>query len=201
MKDFMQELKLNFILTALFCIVCGVVLFVWPDVSARIVCMVLGAILVLMGAVYLVSFFSSPAGSFMKQIHLLLTICFVAIGVWILLKPEFVIRLIPVIVGIIIILHGIYDLQQAVYLCRAKYSFWWLALLFAVLTVAFGGVLIWNPFEAMNIAVKFIGVFLVFDGVSDLWIFSRARRVTTIIRDAVENGMDGSLYGDDDIID
>lgn len=59
MKDFMQELKLNFILTALFCIVCGVVLFVWPDVSARIVCMVLGAILVLMGAVYLVSFFSS----------------------------------------------------------------------------------------------------------------------------------------------
>ena len=44
MKDFMQELKLNFILTALFCIVCGVVLFVWPDVSARIVCMVLGAI-------------------------------------------------------------------------------------------------------------------------------------------------------------
>ena len=199
MKDFMQELKLNFILTALFCIVCGVVLFVWPDVSARIVCMVLGAILVLMGAVYLVSFFSSPAGSFM--IHLLLTICFVAIGVWILLKPEFVIRLIPVIVGIIIILHGIYDLQQAVYLCRAKYSFWWLALLFAVLTVAFGGVLIWNPFEAMNIAVKFIGVFLVFDGVSDLWIFSRARRVTKIIRDAVENGMDGSLYGDDDIID
>ena len=124
-----------------------------------------------------------------------------AIGVWILLKPEFVIRLIPVIVGIIIILHGIYDLQQAVYLCRAKYSFWWLALLFAVLTVAFGGVLIWNPFEAMNIAVKFIGVFLVFDGVSDLWIFSRARRVTKIIRDAVENGMDGSLYGDDDIID
>ena len=201
MKDFMQELKLNFILTALFCIVCGVVLFVWPDVSARIVCMVLGAILVLMGAVYLVSFFSSPAGSFMKHIHLLLTICFVAIGVWILLKPEFVIRLIPVIVGIIIILHGIYDLQQAVYLCRAKYSFWWLALLFAVLTVAFGGVLIWNPFEAMNIAVKFIGVFLVFDGVSDLWIFSRARRVTKIIRDAVENGMDGSLYGDDDIID
>ena len=201
MKDFMQELKLNFILTALFCIVCGVVLFVWPDVSARIVCMVLGAILVLMGAVYLVSFFSSPAGSFMNQIHLLLTICFVAIGVWILLKPEFVIRLIPVIGGIIIIRHGIYDLQQAVYLCRAKYSFWWLALLFAVLTVAFGGVLIWNPFEAMNIAVKFIGVFLVFDGVSDLWIFSRARRVTKIIRDAVENGMDGSLYGDDDIID
>ena len=71
------------------------------------------------------------------------------------------------------------------------------------LRFAAGGlpVLIWNPFEAMNIAVKFIGVFLVFDGVSDLWIFSRARRVTKIIRDAVENGMDGSLYGDDDIID
>ena len=45
----------------------------------------------------------------------------------------------------------------------------------------------------MNIAVKFIGVFLVFDGVSDPWIFSRARRVTKIIREAVENGMDGSL--------
>ena len=40
MKNFVQELKLNFILTALFCILCGAVLFVWPDMSARIACMV-----------------------------------------------------------------------------------------------------------------------------------------------------------------
>ena len=60
MKNFVQELKLNFILTALFCILCGAVLFVWPDMSARIACMVLGAILVLMESysVYRVTLFN-----------------------------------------------------------------------------------------------------------------------------------------------
>ena len=173
MKNFVQELKLNFILTVLFCILCGAVLFVWPDMSARIACMVLGAILVLMGIIYFVSFLSTPSGTFIKQVHLVLTIVFVVIGVWILLKPDFVIGLIPVIVGIILVLHGFYDLQQAVFLGRAKYGFWWLALLLAGLTIVLGGILLWNPFEAMSIAIKFIGIFLVFDGVSDLWIFSR----------------------------
>ena len=114
MKNFVQELKLNFILTALFCILCGAVLFVWPDMSARIACMVLGAILVLMGIIYFVSFLSTPSGTFIKQVHLVLTIVFVVIGVWILLKPDFVIGLIPVIVRSMLVLHGFYDLQQAV---------------------------------------------------------------------------------------
>ena len=193
MKNFVQELKLNFILTALFCILCGAVLFVWPDMSARIACMVLGAILVLMGIIYFVSFLSTPSGTFIKQVHLVLTIVFVVIGVWI--------RLIPVIVGIILVLHGFYDLQQAVFLGRAKYGFWWLVLLLAGLTIVLGGILLWNPFEAMSIAIKFIGVFLVFDGVSDLWIFSRARRITRQIRETVEDSMEENFRNRDDIID
>lgn len=214
MKDFVQERKFTFmghkdglqsmasvVFSALFCILSGIVLFVWPDMSARIVCMVLGAILVLMGVIYLVSFFSAPPGTFMKQIHLALTIVFVVIGVWILLKPDFVISLIPVIVGIILILHGLYDLQQAVYLGRAKYRFWWLALVFAGLTIALGGVLLWNPFEAMSVAIKVIGIFLVFDGLSDLWIFSMARRITRQIREAVAESMEESLRSEEDIID
>ena len=201
MKNFVQELKLNFILTALFCILCGAVLFVWPYMSARIACMVLGAILVLMGIIYFVSFLSTPSGTFIKQVHLVLTIVFVVIGVWILLKPDFVIGLIPVIVGIILVLHGFYDLQQAVFLGRAKYGFWWLVLLLAGLTIVLGGILLWNPFEAMSIAIKFIGVFLVFDGVSDLWIFSRARRITRQIRETVEDSMEENFRNRDDIID
>ena len=201
MKNFVQELKLNFILTALFCILCGAVLFVWADMSARIACMVLGAILVLMGIIYFVSFLSTPSGTFIKQVHLVLTIVFVVIGVWILLKPDFVIGLIPVIVGIILVLHGFYDLQQAVFLGRAKYGFWWLVLLLAGLTIVLGGILLWNPFEAMSIAIKFIGVFLVFDGVSDLWIFSRARRITRQIRETVEDSMEENFRNRDDIID
>ena len=105
------------------------------------------------------------------------------------------------IVGIILVLHGFYDLQQAVFLGRAKYGFWWLVLLLAGLTIVLGGILLWNPFEAMSIAIKFIGVFLVFDGVSDLWIFSRARRITRQIRETVEDSMEENFRNRDDIID
>ena len=43
--------------------------------------------------------------------------------------------------------------------------------------MAFGGVLIFNPFEAVEMVVRMIGIFLIYDGLSDIWILSRVSKV------------------------
>ena len=40
-------------------------------------------------------------------------------------------------------------------------------------TVALGVVLICNPFTIVDTVVRIIGAFLVYDGLSDMWILSR----------------------------
>ncbi len=186
MKEWLRELKFHFAMNAGFCIVCGVILFLWPAMSTRIACMALGAILLVMGVIHLLNFLGTPSGMLMRQVELALTIVFAAVGIWILLKPDFVASLIPIIMGILLITHGVNDLRQAVYLMREKYDYCWLAFALSLLTLAAGAVLIWNPFGAISLAVKFIGAFLVYDGVSDLWIMSAAHRVGKAVRRAVE---------------
>ncbi len=40
-----------------------------------------------------------------------------------------------------------------------------------------GGILVYNPFEVAETVVRFIGIFLIYDGVSDIWILSRVFKV------------------------
>ena len=56
MYQFFKELKVNYILSAVFCILFGGTLVVWPDVSLKIVCIGLGAVLALSGIVNLITF-------------------------------------------------------------------------------------------------------------------------------------------------
>ena len=84
--------------------------------------------------------------------------------------------MIPILVGIIIVIHGINNLQQTVSLCRSRYDKWWVALLLALITIGFGVLLIFNPFVAVDTLIRFIGLFLIYDGASDIWIMSRVSK-------------------------
>lgn len=176
MKEKIKEIKLNYILSSLLEIAGGVVLFIWPDLSLQVVCRLVGAILIIMGLVHLVRFWGAKQGTLMRSLEMLLAIVFAAVGVLIFLNPEFVVSLVPLIMGVILVLHGLYDLRQVLQMGKAKYHYWWIALILAVLTAAGGVVLVWNPFGTVSLAIKVIGGLLVYDGISDLWIVTETRR-------------------------
>ena len=186
MELILKKIKTNVIASALLCIALGVVLVVWPDMSVQIACMAIGAVLILNGISRLINFIFKRDGSLFSQMNLIMGIIITVIGVWIILQPAKVIAMIPILVGIIIIIHGVNNLQQAVSLCQSRYDKWWIALILGLLTVAFGILLICNPFEAVETLVMFIGLFLIYDGVSDIWIVSRVSRMGRELKQAVE---------------
>ena len=104
---------------------------------------------------------------------LLFGIVLAVIGAWILLKPESIMKAVPVIVGIIIVIHGINNAVQSVDLKKLDYGNWWIACLLGLATIVLGAVLIFKPFGVINTVTRVIGGFLIYDGLSDLWILSR----------------------------
>ena len=172
----MKRLKTNIVISAILCVVLGIVLVVWPDLSMQIVCIAIGAVLLIGGGVRLAVYFTNKDGSMYAQMSLITGIVLAVVGIWILIKPDKVLAIIPIIVGIVIVLHGINDLQQAVSLYKDKYDKWWVALILGVLTIGFGVLLICRPFEALDTVVMLIGLFLIYDGLSDIWIVSRIYR-------------------------
>ena len=177
MTEFLKGLKANYTVSAALCILFGLVLLIWPGTTTRIVCMLLGGVLLIYGAFQVVICLMNRERTFLSQGMLILGIVLSVMGLWILLRPDMIIMAVPVIVGVVILIHGVHNVIQAVDLQRENYDKWWLALLLGILTVAFGGMLVFNPFAAVEMAVRMIGISLIYDGVSDMWILSRVFKV------------------------
>lgn len=186
METLLKKIKTNAIVSALMCIVLGVILVVWPGLTVRAVCMTIGFVLVASGANRLFGFIFGGDNSIYSRMNLVTGVIVALIGAWILFQPDTIIKMIPILVGIIVIIHGINDLQQTVSLCQNRYDKWWVALLLGLITIGFGILLIFNPFEAVETLVMFIGIFLIYDGVSDIWIVSRVSHVAKQIKREAE---------------
>ncbi len=176
MERILKRIKANVIVSAFICIALGVILVAWPGLSVKVVCMAIGAVLVINGISRLLNFIFGRDGSVFSQMNLVMGIIITVIGGWILLQPGTIIAMIPILVGIIIVIHGINNLQQSVSLCQSQYDKWWVALLLGIITIGFGVLLVFNPFAAVDTLIRFIGLFLIYDGASDIWIMSRVSR-------------------------
>lgn len=177
MADFLKSLKANYTISAAVCALLGLVLVIWPGATSQIICMLLGGVLLAYGILQIAIYLFNRERTIILQGMMLLGIVFAVIGLWILLKPEMIIMAVPVIVGVLIVIHGLHNIIQALALKKDGYENWWLAFVLGMLTVIFGGVLICNPFKAIELVVRIIGVFLIYDGVSDIWILSRVFKV------------------------
>lgn len=173
MINYFKNLKANYTVSAIICVIIGLVLIIWPGTSTQVVCMVLGGVLLIYGIIQIILYLFARERTLYLQGMLVLGIIFSVVGAWILLKPEMIIKAVPVIMGIIIIMHGLHNAIQAIDLKKMNYDRWWVALLFGLLTIILGGVLVYNPFSVVNTVVRVIGAFLIYDGLSDMWIISR----------------------------
>ena len=171
--NYIKSLKVNYSLSAVICVILGIVLLVWPGQSTQVVCMVLGIVLGGFGLIQIILYLATKEKTMVSHSMMMLGVVLAVIGGWIVLKPETIIKAVPMIVGILIMIHGFHNAVEAVDLKKMQYDNWWVALLLSLLTVALGVVLICNPFTIVDTVVRIIGAFLVYDGLSDMWILSR----------------------------
>lgn len=171
--NYIKSLKVNYSLSAVICVILGIVLLVWPGQSTQVVCMVLGIVLGGFGLIQIILYLATKEKTMVSHSMMMLGVVLAVIGGWIVLKPETIIKAVPMIVGILIVIHGFHNAVQAIDLKKMQYDNWWVALLLSLLTVALGVVLICNPFIIVDTVVRIIGAFLVYDGLSDMWILSR----------------------------
>lgn len=182
MKEFLKRIKTNAIITAVLCTILGGVLVVWPEVSAGAVCLALGGVLALCGIADIVVFLLNRDGTLYSGVSLFIGILLTAVGGWIMTSPGLIAVLVPIVTGALICIHGAGNLGDALTLRRHEDPRWTVALALGLVTLLLGVVLVVNPFEAFTTVVRIIGAFLVYDGLSDLWI---TLRVSHVVRHTV----------------
>jgi len=193
MENLFKKIKTNSLVTAILYAALGVVLLVWPDRATNVLCTVLGLVLLICGAVDVVIFLANRDGSLYAASHLIVGVILAAVGIWILVRPEIVATIIPRVIGILICIHGVSDIGDALTLQHNGYAKWVTALLLGILTLGLGALLIFRPFDAFTTVMRIIGACLLYDGISDIWIVSGVSHTMKQVKkdaDAVAHAVD-----------
>lgn len=161
----MQTAKIGyFIMSAIFCTV-GVLLILFPQVSALTLCRILGAILILYGVIKMIGYFSKDLYRLAFQYDLAFGILIDLIGLILLAVPSRVMSFLFIVFGILILTDGLFKIQIALDARSFGIRKWWLVFSLAVLSGVLGLLLILRPVESMQFIMALLGVSLLCDGV------------------------------------
>ena len=172
-----EKFSRNNVLLSILMVVLGLVLFIWPGKTLALAARILGIALLVGAAVSGYSWYRDRHKVSAGYTTLAIAILCLVAGLIVLIAPKGVITLLPKLIGLAIIVNGVLNLAQAMELKNAGNPSWVSSVVMAALTILLGLFLLFFAFGVMNTAIMIIGGILVYNGVSNLWIESRYRKM------------------------
>lgn len=164
------------VMSAVFCVV-GVLFIALPAQSAVIIGRVLGAAMAVFGVVKLVGYFSKDLYRLAFQYDLEFGILLIALGVIVLLRTNGVMDFICIAAGVAILADGLFKIQIAIDSRRFGIRDWWLIMVLAVVTGGVGLLLVFRPWESVQVLTVLLGAALLAEGVLNLCVALSAVKI------------------------
>ena len=183
MKEKIKGLRLNITISAIISIVIGALLIAYPTEVTIAISRIIAAIVIFAGLAIVGSQFFENNKNIMGMI---VGGIIIVLGIWLMLKPEgnFILNLIPIIIGVILVFHGVQDIGMAIEVVKAKGNRAWLLFIFAILNIAVGAVCILMAFQIVKTIFWLIGIMLIYDGVTDIFMVHKVRKTTKVVVDS-----------------
>ena len=103
-------------------------------------------------------------GKKLKWNLVLMSILYLGLGAFLIIRSDIVVRILPIVFGLFVIFDSLGRIQNALELRRCEYPSWKSFLLLAVLSIVLGVIMIVDPFGTMETLVMAIGVILIVEG-------------------------------------
>ncbi len=172
----LRSLKRNKLLTALTSSVIGVVLLLRPQTSLQLLCKFIAVMILITGVIMLLLYLMQRETA--MKVHLVSALILSAVGLWIFLRPNGLIAIIPTVIGIIIAVDGIANLGEAIAIYRQSMSRSpVMPIILGIITILLGLVLIFKPVGVAAIITQVIGAVTLYNGISDFLIAMRIHPV------------------------
>ncbi len=183
--DRIRSMKLTKTIISIITIVVGLVLIIWSRQSLNIICSIVGWILCAAGVVAVVLYFVNYKDrSVITYLTLVMGVFVAVIGLWLAINPQVLETLLPSIFGLIIVISGIMNISESMTVRRQNGSFA-ASLLLAAITIVLGLVIFFHPQAFNDFIMIFIGICLLYDGVSNLVIMSMiSTKAKEVVQDA-----------------
>ena len=148
--DDLKQLKLvkniYIVMSLLFCVL-GIFLMAKPKSSVKMLCVLMGIMLILYGAIKISGYFTRDAFCLAFQFDLAFGILLMAVGVILIARKNFAVDLIFSVFGILILADALFKIQMSVDAKRFGLALWWQILLIALVTGVIGVLVFIRPCE------------------------------------------------------
>lgn len=168
MKRLLKQVKWETLLSSSLYIVLGVVALVIPDTMVKTMGYLIGILLIVAGAVSMICYLLREASQNYYRNDFGYGLVGIAVGILFLYKVEWIISLVPVILGILVVASGCRKLQDVIDMKRLGYGNWVTVLILAAVNVVLGVALIANSLDAALLFLQLVGAGLIFSGVTDI---------------------------------
>lgn len=166
----LKKKNISKFVTSLFYIVLGAGLALNPTVVEDLFGYILAGAAILIGVIKLVSYavtnveerISADTNGFAVGASL------IVLGVFVLTKATMFLLLIPFVLGFMITYKGLEGIQNVLNLRKFGYSYNKISLIISLVIVAFGIMVMVNPFTTANVLFMMLGIGLFISGLTDL---------------------------------
>lgn len=146
----------------------GLILIIWPTLSSITLIDIAGAGLILLGLIKAIKFLSVKEVSDPFDLTLITSAFVLMIGIILICKASEVIKLLGILFGIGVIFTSLVRIQLAINLSKSNNKNWVIVVGTGIAMLAYGVVLLVDPFKAISTANIFAGIGLIIDAISGL---------------------------------
>ena len=163
----MEQGKRNRLILNLVFIVLGAAIIMNPAGTVVTVLRIAGLVLLVMGIVGILTYLKADPidRNFGRMV---IAVVEAVAGLVFLVTPRFIVSVFPLIMGVVVLAAGLYNLYQAYKLKQAGYDHWKTGMAMPVLTTILGIVIICNPFSTAMLLMRVIGIVLIYKGITGL---------------------------------
>lgn len=168
----LKQIKWSNVLMSLAYVVAGVLLVLYPDVSAKAISYIIGCILIGYGVLSIIAYFMMDVRDTLYNNEFIIGMMAIVFGAAIIIKKELIMDLIPFILGLIIVTSGLVKLHRAIVASRIKYNASMTYAILGIVSVILGVIVMFflGGQTTQKIIFIVIGCGLIYSGLSDLFV-------------------------------
>ena len=146
----------------------GLILAVCPGLASSVVFNFIGIIGIVIGAIQLIRYFTMDPQASLKSNGMFVGLMWLVGGILLIVLKGFLLSLLPIFFGLILLCGGVAKMQYTLNFKRMGVTRWYLELAATILSIAFGAIILINPFNTALLLMRIIGIALLIEGIQNL---------------------------------
>lgn len=150
-------------------IILGLLMILNPGFISNAINYVIGFLIILYGVVYIINLLTKKEEYILNRFNFFSGVMCISFGLFLVLNPEILQKLIPFCGSIIIFVDAIYQIRNSIVLKKNGYKYWYINLIVAGVFILFSVFVMIKAKEITETLIGVLGGVLLFDAILDIY--------------------------------